>query len=99
MYSFEASPFSRLVRETLCELELPYYLHNVGKGRGRMVDWLPPDARKNYVGPTEHRQKLIERSGKMMVPYLIDPNTGVAMFESADIQRYLIQTYAIDARQ
>lgn len=99
LYSFEASPFSRLVRETLCELELPYHLHNVGKGRGRMVDWLPPDMRKNYVGPTEHRQKLIERSGKMMVPYLIDPNTGVAMFESAEIQRYLIQTYAIDAPQ
>jgi glutathione S-transferase len=29
----------------------------------------------------------------MMVPYLVDPNTGVAMFESAEISRYLIETY------
>src|SRR5690554_403622 len=32
LWSFEASPYCRLVRETLCELELPYLLHNVAKG-------------------------------------------------------------------
>ncbi len=32
LWSFEASPFCRLVRETLCSLELPYLLHNVAKG-------------------------------------------------------------------
>lgn len=32
LWSFEASPFCRLVRERLTELELPYRLHNVGKG-------------------------------------------------------------------
>ena len=32
LWSFEASPYCRLVREALCELELPYVLHNVGKG-------------------------------------------------------------------
>jgi len=32
LYSFEASPFSRLVRETLCELEIPYDLRNVARG-------------------------------------------------------------------
>jgi hypothetical protein len=26
--------FARLVREALCELELPYILHNTGKGSG-----------------------------------------------------------------
>ena len=31
LWSFEASPYCRLARETLCELELPYVLHNVGK--------------------------------------------------------------------
>jgi glutathione S-transferase len=35
LYSFEASPFCRLVRETLCELELGYRLHNVAKGSAR----------------------------------------------------------------
>jgi glutathione S-transferase len=33
------------------------------------------------------------RSGKMMVPYLVDPNSGKEMFESADIVRYLESTY------
>ncbi|MCA9509936.1 MAG: glutathione S-transferase N-terminal domain-containing protein [Myxococcota bacterium] len=32
LWSFEASPYCRLVRETLCELELPYVLRNVGRG-------------------------------------------------------------------
>lgn len=31
LWSFEASPFCRHVRETLCDLELPYHLHNVAK--------------------------------------------------------------------
>lgn len=31
LWSFEASPFSRLVRERLSELELPYRLRNLGK--------------------------------------------------------------------
>ena len=75
LYSFEASPFCRLVRETLCELELPYLLHNVAKGSPR-------------------RAEFVERSGKMQVPYLADPNTSIEMFESADIIEYLNATYA-----
>src|SRR5215510_4471812 len=75
LWSFEASPFSRLVREELCSLELPYLLHNVAQGSAK-------------------RDAFVARSGKMMVPYLIDPNTGRAMFESADIVHYLRETYA-----
>jgi glutathione S-transferase len=75
LWSFEASPFCRIVREVLCELELPYRLHNVGKGSPR-------------------REAFVSRSGRMMVPWLVDPNTGIEMFESADIARYLEATYA-----
>lgn len=32
LWSFEASPFCRIVRERLSALELPYVLHNVAKG-------------------------------------------------------------------
>ena len=39
------------------------------------------------------REKFVRRSGKMMVPYLADPNTGKEMFESADIRDYLLETY------
>lgn len=95
LYSFEASPFARIVRETLSELELPYLLHNVGKGA--QVDWMPPPLRArlrpNDQMTTENRRAFVRRAGKMQVPYLIDPNTGVAMYESASIKRYLLDTY------
>jgi len=78
LYSFEASPFCRLVRETLCSLELPYRLHNVARGSAR-------------------REAFVARSGRMMVPYLVDPNAGREMFESADIVRHLEESYAADA--
>jgi glutathione S-transferase len=78
LWSFEASPFCRIVRERLCELELPYRLHSVGKG-------------------SAGRAALAERAGRVQVPYLVDPNTGAAMFESADIVDYFGRTYALPA--
>ncbi|XP_017637751.1 uncharacterized protein LOC108479574 isoform X1 [Gossypium arboreum] len=36
LFSYENEPYSRIVREALCELELPYILHNVGEGSQRM---------------------------------------------------------------
>jgi len=101
LYSFEASPFARLVRETLCELEIPFLLHNVGKTSGSLAEWLPPKMRhkRGYVPESKKRQQLAERGGQVMVPYLIDPNTDVSMYESGDIQRYLKQTYGPSAAE
>jgi glutaredoxin len=79
LYSFEISPYCRIAREALCTLEIPYLLHNVGKG-------------------SPSRPAFEKRSGKMMVPYLVDPNTDTEMFESADIVAYLERTYAKKAR-
>jgi len=76
LWSFEGSVYCRFAREALCELEIPYVLHNVGKG-------------------SAHRAAFVARSGKMMVPYLVDDNTGKAMFESADIVSYLHATYGL----
>lgn len=96
LYSFEASPFSRLVRERLCELEIPYLLRNTGKGTPR--DMGTPGVRdklwKAPKGTTRNRKALEAREGQVQVPYLIDPNTNTAMFESADILAYLDRTYA-----
>lgn len=50
---------------------------------------------KNVARKSERRPELIEQGGKMQVPYLIDPNTGVAMYESAEIIEYLRSTYAL----
>jgi glutathione S-transferase len=75
LWSFEASPYCRLAREALCELEISYVLHNVTKH-------------------SAHRDGFVARTGRMMVPYLVDDNTGKEMFESADIVKYLHATYA-----
>ena len=96
LYSFEASPYSRLVRERLCELEIPYLLRSTAKARWEDVG--PPWIRSRYFPdlPVEgrNRVRLLELAGRVQVPYLVDPNTGVAMFESADILAYLDETYA-----
>ncbi len=36
---------------------------------------------------------LLDRAGRIAVPYLIDPNTGKELFESEAILDYLDQTY------
>ncbi|MEM8661040.1 MAG: glutathione S-transferase N-terminal domain-containing protein [Pseudomonadota bacterium] len=39
------------------------------------------------------RPEVEERGGKAQFPYLVDPNTGVEMYESLDIIDYLFETY------
>ncbi|MDR3419521.1 MAG: glutathione S-transferase N-terminal domain-containing protein [Nevskia sp.] len=96
LYSFESSPYSRLVREVLCELELPYLLRNTAKARWE--DMGPPSMRRTFFAETpvegRNRQRLLELAGRVQVPYLVDPNTSTALFESADIIRYLEAEYA-----
>ena len=96
LWSFEASPYTRLVREVLTELEIPYILHNVAKERwqdmGPAVLRLKPG---HYIPlPNGKREKVVEVMGRdIQVPYLVDPNTGVKMFESAKIVEYLKKQY------
>ena len=96
LYSFESSPYARPVRERLCELEIPYILRSAG--RTRVSDWMPPlvrDTLKLQQEPDQHnRIDLLERAGRVSIPYLADPNTGEELGESQDIIRYLDATYA-----
>jgi len=99
LFSFEASPYSRRVRTRLCELELPYLLRNTGKAVWKDIG--PPSFRdrlfKGELGTSRNRRWLAEHTGQVQVPYLIDPNTGVAMYESDAILSYLDRTYAASA--
>lgn len=48
-------------------------------------------------GPIEtrrNRKLLHQRTGRVQLPYLIDPNTDTEMYESAAIVRYLEDQYA-----
>ena len=99
LYSFESSPYSRVVRELLCELELPYLLHNVGKSS--MSDFLLPAMREGRMDrfpvQGDRRKRFLERSGRLQVPYLVDPNTGFSGFDSASLKRYLLDNYTAPA--
>ncbi|KAI5664736.1 hypothetical protein M9H77_24059 [Catharanthus roseus] len=76
IWAYEPSPFCKVVREVLVELELPHILHSCARGSPK-------------------RQQLYKKAGHFQVPYLEDPNTGVQMFESAEIVEYLRATYAV----
>jgi glutathione S-transferase len=44
---------------------------------------------------SQNRNVLYEKTGRFQVPYIEDPNTGVNMFESGEIVKYLLATYTI----
>ena len=97
LYSFESSPYSRLVRERLCEYELPYHLINIGKQQ--MADVGPANLRMTLkpYRPIENTKRwhFWKTHGNVQVPYIIDPNTSTAMFESAEILGYLDNVYGL----
>lgn len=96
LWSFESSPYTRLVRETLTELEIAYVLHNLGKEQfadmGPAVLRVKPGPYKPRPGG--RREKVLAQLGRVQLPYLEDPNTGVKMYESRKIIDYLERQYA-----
>jgi glutathione S-transferase len=98
LYSFEASPFARPVRELLCQMEIPYVLRNCG--RSEPGEWLPPKLRERLgIEPgsrLHNRVALLEKEGRQGIPYLYDPNTGEGLFDSQAIMAYLKDQYRRD---
>lgn len=78
LWGYECSPFVRPVRETLCSLSLAHVMVSCSRG-------------------SANRDRLLERrkdGGQVFqVPFLVDPNTGVELFESAEIVDYLNKVY------
>lgn len=97
LWGFEASPYTRIVRATLTELELPFIFHNVAKER-----WQDQGLAKLRLKPGKYeplkggkREQILKVMGdNIQVPYLVDPNTNTKMFESEDIVQYLLRQYA-----
>ena len=96
LYSFESSPYSRPVRERLCELQLPYHLINLGKQQ--FADVGPANFRfhlgEYHPLPNTKRATLLAQKGQVQVSFLIDPNQSIELLESKDILEYLDKTYA-----
>ena len=47
----------------------------------------------NVATDARSREALIERAGRLQVPFLIDTENGVEMYESSDIIRYVQRSY------
>lgn len=96
LYGFESSPYTRLVRERLCELELEWLMKSFGKEQ--LADWGPPNLRLTLKPwkpkPGGLREAMLAQTGKAQVPYLIDPNSRDALFESVRILEHLDRQYA-----
>jgi glutathione S-transferase len=60
LWSFESSPACRLVREKLCELEIPYVLHNAARGSDRRAQ--PAGGRAEAELP-----RLFDPNGKWLL--------------------------------
>jgi glutathione S-transferase len=45
---------------------------------------------------SKNRDKLVAKTGRFQVPFLVDPNTGIEMFESAEICQYLDAVYTVE---
>ncbi len=97
LYGFEASPFCRLVRETLSELEVGYINHNVAREQiqdiGAFGFHLSLGEYKPIKGGKRDRLIKEEIKGELLFPYLVDPNTNAQMYESRDIIDYLEYNY------
>jgi hypothetical protein len=82
VWLYESSPFCKVVKETLCELELEHVCTYTPRGSTRNRQALFEKTRSGS-------SRLIQ------VPYLQDVNTGVELFESSAICEYLEKVYGL----
>jgi glutathione S-transferase len=83
VYQFEGCPYCQKVREKLSELGISYVLHNprLGKSDDHRV-----------TNETTYAE-LVDGGGMDQVPYLVDTDREVTMYESDDIVEYLETHY------
>jgi len=86
LWGYEASAFVKRVRETLTMLETPHVMH--------VVPWGSSEKRKVFIDKNKDKLSSVRlKLGVVKVPFLKDPNTGAELFESAQIVKYLQDTY------
>ncbi|XP_057793712.1 uncharacterized protein LOC131010278 [Salvia miltiorrhiza] len=72
LFSYENNPYARIVREALCELELPYILQSVGEGsiRKRMLNEISGSKEVPYL--VDHNTGVEIGDYKKIVSYLFE---------------------------
>jgi glutathione S-transferase len=44
---------------------------------------------------SKNRDKMVEKTGRFQVPFIVDENTGIEMYESNEIVAYLEDVYTV----
>jgi glutathione S-transferase len=83
LYQSEGCPYCSKVREKLSELGISYVIHNPR---------LPGDEGGDVTNQVTHDE--LTDGGEDQIPYLVDTERGVTMYESDDIVDYLEERYA-----
>ncbi|PFH32494.1 glutathione s-transferase, n-terminal domain containing protein [Besnoitia besnoiti] len=89
LYEFEGCPFCRKVRETLSVLALDCEIYPCPRETLRVA---------GYCKDSRYRPTVKRAGGSLMFPYLEDPNSGVRMYQSDEIIKYLWREYGSNAR-
>lgn len=82
LYQSEGCPHSATVREKLSELGVSYVIHNPR---------LPGEMGGDVTNEVTHDE--LTAAGEDQIPYLVDTDRGVQMYESDDIVAYLTEQY------
>lgn len=82
LYQSEGCPHCAKVRETLSEVGVSYVIHNPR---------LPSKDGGDVTNEVTYEE--LTGSGEDQIPYLVDTDRGVTMYESDDIVDYLEEHY------
>jgi len=82
LYQSEGCPYSAKVREKLSELGVSYVAHNPR---------LPGEEGGDVTNEVTHDE--LRAAGEDQIPYLVDTDRGVTLYESDDIVEYLEEHY------
>jgi glutathione S-transferase len=83
LYQSEGCPYCAKVREKLSALGVSYVAHNPR---------LPGDEGGDVTNEVTYEQ--LTDAGEDQIPYLVDTDRGVTLYESDDIVEYLDEHYA-----
>ena len=78
LYNYEGNQFARLVREALCELEVPYVLANAGKGSARREELRSIDADASVPYLVDENTGVRLGESDRIVAYLFETYGGRA---------------------
>jgi len=91
LYEYEASPWCRRVRETLCVLDLEHTVLPCPRETLRLEGAYGPSSR--------YKPEVVAAGGRLLFPFLHDRSAEVAVNGSGEIVAYLWERYGKDAER